>query len=82
VIVPRFGHTAVARNVVKRRLRDLARVELLPALATLAATTASVPLDVVIRAAPSAYDADFDMLRAAVLQALKKLSRGPAEGTP
>jgi RNase P protein component len=31
------------------------------------------PLDVVIRAFPSAYDRDFDALRTELLQALKRL---------
>ncbi len=64
VIVPRFSHTAVERNLVKRRLRDLVRTELLPKIPA---------LDVVVRAAPSAYNADYDTLRAAVRQALQKL---------
>lgn len=67
VIVPRYGHTAVDRNRVKRRLRDLARTELLPMLAVLAV------FDVVIRAAPSAYAATFDTLRAALQKAAQQL---------
>jgi len=55
VIVPLFGHTAVARNVLKRRLRDLARTELLPSMPA---------IDAVIRAMPGAYALDFDALRA------------------
>ena len=64
VIVPRYGHTAVDRNCVKRRLRDLARTELLPTLAV---------LDVVIRASPSAYAASFDTLRGALQKAALQL---------
>jgi ribonuclease P protein component len=64
VIVPRYGHTAVDRNRVKRRLRDLVRTELLPALAA---------LDVVIRAAPGAYAASFDTLRSAVKKVAPQL---------
>ncbi|MDQ6611396.1 MAG: ribonuclease P protein component, partial [Gemmatimonadota bacterium] len=30
VVVPRYGHSAVDRNRLKRRLRELIRVELLP----------------------------------------------------
>lgn len=56
IIVPRFRQTAVARNRLKRRLRELARREW---PATLAHCT---PLDVVVRAAPSAYTADFARL--------------------
>lgn len=64
VIVPRFGRTAVARNVVKRRLRDLARTELLPGMPA---------LDLVIRAFPSAYEANYNTLRAAVQHAGRQL---------
>lgn len=55
IVVPRFGHTAVDRNTVKRRLRELARVALLPGLAR---------MDVVLKATPAAYRATFDALRA------------------
>jgi len=71
VIVPRFGHSAVDRNLVKRRLRNLARTELLPTMAA---------LDVVIRAAPSAYRASFDVLRAALEKAARQLPKEVPEG--
>lgn len=78
MIVPRYGHTAVSRNLVKRRLRDLARRELLPTLST---------CDVVIRAAPGAYAASFAVLQTALQAALQKVvaqlprpsSRAPGE---
>lgn len=70
VIVPRFGQTAVARNKVKRRLRDLARTELLPGMPA---------LDLVIRAFPSAYDASYNTLRAAVQHAGRQLPCGSQE---
>ena len=60
------------RNTVKRRLRHLARTELLPALST---------VDVVLRAMPSAYGASFDELRASVRQVLKKLPHRDAEAS-
>ncbi|MEX2180623.1 MAG: ribonuclease P protein component [Gemmatimonadaceae bacterium] len=56
IIVPRHQQTAVARNRLKRRLRELARQNLYPVLQPLA------PLDVVVRAAPAAYAADFAKL--------------------
>jgi ribonuclease P protein component len=52
-IVPRYAHTAVARNRLKRRLRELTRTRLLPVLP---------PVDLVIRALPSAYAASFEAL--------------------
>lgn len=56
VIVPRYKHSAVARNRLRRRLRELARREWQAPLAALP------PHDVVLRAAPAAYDADFTRL--------------------
>lgn len=73
VIVPRFSHTAVERNLVKRRLRELIRRELLPAMASMAA------LDVVVRAAPSAYGVDYDTMRAAVRQAMERMRQSATE---
>ncbi len=66
-VVPRYKHSAVDRNTVKRRLRELVRLHMLDPL------QARPPLDVVIRAFPSAYDRDFDALRSELLQALKRL---------
>jgi len=63
-IVPRYKHSAVDRNRLKRRLRELVRVELLSALP---------PLDVVLRAAPHAYTKDFDTLRAEVRRLVQQL---------
>ena len=71
--MPRYGHSAVDRNKVKRRLRDLARTELLPSLGA---------LDVVLRAAPSAYAASYDTLRLAVQKAAPQLPRPPRETHP
>lgn len=55
VVVARFGNTAVARNRLRRQLRDIARRSLLPFL---------LPIDLVIRATPSAYRSSFTELRA------------------
>ena len=68
LIVPRYRHTAVARNLVKRRLRELARLELLGPLQE------APPLDVVVRALPAAYERDYDALRTEVRQLLRKLA--------
>jgi len=56
VIVPRYSQSAVRRNRLRRRLRELGRREVLPVLAE--------PTDVAVRARPSAYDARFETLRA------------------
>lgn len=53
-IVPRYKHTAVARNRLKRRLREIVRLRLLHRLP---------PVDVVVRVRAGAYGATFDQLR-------------------
>jgi ribonuclease P protein component len=68
-VVPKYKHSGVARNRVKRRLREIARLKLLGALAARAA-----PLDLVIRAFPSAYARDYAALEAELLQVLRRLS--------
>jgi ribonuclease P protein component len=64
LVIPRHGESAVARNRLRRRLRDLARRRLLPGLA---------PLDVVIRARPPAYTARFEELGTELTQWLHTL---------
>lgn len=63
VIVPRHRQTIVDRNRLKRRLRELVRIELLPAVRPRA-------LDLVIRAAPAAYRRTFDELRGELRRAI------------
>jgi ribonuclease P protein component len=58
VIVPRYGHSAVARNRVRRRLKELARREWLP----VAVSTESAR-DVILRAKPAAYGASYARLK-------------------
>ena len=57
-MVPKHRRTAVARNLVKRRLREICRTELLPTL-----RDAGVAVDVLVRARPEAYGASFEELR-------------------
>ena len=54
IVVPKWGHTAVSRNKLKRRLRELARDHLL---------ARETSRDVVLRARREAYDASFTDLR-------------------
>ena len=57
LIVPRFGHTAVARNQLKRRLREAIRLDFLP----------KAPVrDVLIKASRRAYELEFDQVRSEV----------------
>lgn len=74
--MPRFRQTAVKRNRVKRRLRELARLRLLPALA------AGPAADVVLRVTPPAYAAPFDALAAEVERAIRQLVPLARAGLP
>ena len=71
--MPRFKHTAVARNRLKRRLRELSRVHLLPA---------DLAADVVLRVRPEAYGATFDELALDVERAFAQLTRWSAAAPP
>jgi len=52
-VVPKFNRTAVQRNQLKRRLRELTRLRLLRAIP---------PMDLVIRARRETYDVSFEQL--------------------
>jgi ribonuclease P protein component len=54
ILVPKHKHTIVDRNHLKRQLRELSRVELLPTVRE---------LDVLVRALPETYAQSFDVLR-------------------
>lgn len=68
VVVPRYKHSAVARNRLKRRLRELVRLEWLPLLPV---------MDVVVKVIPPAYERDFDALRVEMRHAAQRLLRLP-----
>lgn len=53
VIVPKYRYNTVKRNRVKRRLRELARMRVLPKLEQ---------MDLLLRAKPPAYGATFEQL--------------------
>lgn len=64
--MPRYSESAVDRNRLKRRLRELVRTRLLP----------TAPLvDVVIRARPEAYGTAFDALEADVARVVNHLAQ-------
>lgn len=65
-VVPRYKHSAVARNRLKRRLRELVRLHVLPT---------APPYDAVLRAGPSAYHRSFEALRDEVQQLAARLAR-------
>jgi ribonuclease P protein component len=58
LVVPKHRRSGVARNLVKRRLREILRLEVLPRL-----NDAGLALDVLVRARREAYDAGFGVLR-------------------
>ena len=57
VVVPKHGRNIVDRNRTKRRLRELVRLRLLPAIGR---------VDLLVRAKPEAYRSTFDELAAQV----------------
>ena len=62
--MPKQKRTSVERNRLKRRLRELSRTRLLPALP---------PVDLVIRTMPEAYGASFAELEAEIDTVLERL---------
>ncbi|MGH7719918.1 MAG: ribonuclease P protein component [Steroidobacteraceae bacterium] len=64
LIVPKYSQSSVSRNRLKRRLRELARVHVLPVLP---------PVDVVIRSRREAYETSFDVLAAEVSHGVNAL---------
>lgn len=58
VVVPRYRHSAVQRNLLKRRLREALRREILPRLAR-----RDLAVDVLVRARREAYGQPFAALR-------------------
>jgi ribonuclease P protein component len=71
LVVPRYGNTAVRRNRVKRRLKEVLRREMLPRL-----DAAGVRVDVVVRARREAYDVSYARLSEELVAWLEK--RWPA----
>ena len=57
IVVPKYKHTIVSRNHVRRRLRELARLRLLPILGN---------VDLLLRAKPPAYATTFEQLASEV----------------
>jgi len=65
IIVPLYQSSAVSRNRLRRRLKEILRRELLQRLP---------PIDLVIRARRSAYAASFAVLRAELADAVETLT--------
>jgi ribonuclease P protein component len=71
IIVPKHKRSSVERNRLKRRLRELARILLLPDLP---------PVDLVVRAFPESYDAPFAALEREVRRVRERLHRSYSTG--
>lgn len=71
VVVPRFGRSAVERNRLRRRLREITRLHLLDA-PELAGTS------FVVRARAGAYGRRFEELRSELLEILRGVAGGGA----
>lgn len=70
IVVPRHRHSAVDRNRLKRRLREIVRLELLPALATMERA-----VDLVIRTRPPAYDSGYTALSGELTATIPRIRR-------
>lgn len=69
IVVAKFGFSAVERNKLKRRLRELVRSRMLPVLA---------PMDLLVRARREAYGATFALLSDDVDESTKRLGADTA----
>ena len=67
VVVPKHRHNSVARNRLKRRLREVLRVEVLPRLAE-----HNVTADILVRARREAYTATFEQLHDELTEFVEK----------
>ena len=65
LIVPRHHQTAVARNRLKRRIRELVRIDVLPRI---------TGLEFVVRASPAAYRASVADLRNTLVDLVLQLT--------
>lgn len=70
---PKFGHTSVERNRLRRRLKSLIDEILLDP---------GVPFDWLVRARPPAYEMDFTGLRAALGELAERALARPDDATP
>lgn len=66
IVVPKRARTAVDRNRLKRQLRELVRLHILPMLQ---------PVDVAIYARVEAYDASFAELQLEITEGIRRVIR-------
>jgi len=72
LIVPKHGRAIVQRNRLKRRLREIGRIDILPGL-----RKESCALDVLVRARREAYSAPFHVLRDQLTEVTEALCSAP-----
>lgn len=65
IIVPKYKRSIVERNRLRRRLRELVRLKLLPVLREQSGAQGTA-MDVLIRTFPKTYEMTFDELARAV----------------
>ena len=63
LVIPKHRHRIVDRNLLKRRIREVGRVEILPRL-----RGEGLEIDVLVRARREAYTASFQEIREELLQ--------------
>ena len=68
VIVPKYGHTIVRRNQLKRRLREIGRLDVLPRL-----NAVSAGADFLVRARREAYAISYQRLRDQLVKVAEEL---------
>jgi ribonuclease P protein component len=71
IVVPKHRHTVAERNRLRRRLREIGRVEVLPRL-----MSAGRDLDLLVRARPEAYGAPFEVLLGELVRYAEALCSG------
>ncbi|MFC1661932.1 ribonuclease P protein component [Gemmatimonadota bacterium] len=71
LVVPKHGRRVVDRNLLKRRVREVLRREVLPRL-----WRAEVPLDVLARARKVAYRTTYQQLRKELIKATEEICSG------
>ncbi len=68
VVVPKYGHKIVERNRLKRRLREGARLELLPRCRERGAS-----IDILVRARAGAYEVEYEVLSRELIAVAEEL---------
>lgn len=71
VVVPKHRRSIAERNRLRRRLREIGRVEVLPRL-----RASGRSLDLLVRARAEAYDASFQVLRSELVDFTEGLCSG------